>query len=462
MFGKAGIYRRIRACGLCALLLLGVAAAGADEKKSAAKRLSDAAVKAAVKRYVDDLGSSSRRIRVRAEQGLIKLGPRALPHLPAPELTPTISVREAVRRVLIRLERAAAVDSVKPSKVQLSGNQTLKTTLQSSVEQTGNAIDFTSLPADLLSRPVQVPEKPVTFWTLIHRLSQTAGVEFSVNDSGNGLVVKKSSMDGSSKPLAVDTNGAFRVTVLSADWKPLVGDDDHRLLRVRWSLTAEPRLRPLFLKYSGRNVTAAAQDGKPLEPFDAEAKFEIPATEGAGPIRLRSDFLAPKAREVSTITFGGQIQALTAAGEEAIAFNVPRAKGAAKRRGGVTVTVQDVHIKNTEANGQEKQAGRLSLGIAVSYDVGGPAFESHRTWIFHNRAYLETAKGKRIPAEPGLKTVLQRDGAVGVVYEFHVDKATAATARFVYVAPTLLIKVPVKFTFSKVPVPEPNAKRTSR
>ena len=55
-----------------------------------------------------------------------------------------------------------------------------------------------------------------------------------------------------------------------------------------------------------------------------------------------------------------------------------------------------------------------TVQIAVSYETGGPAFESHRTWIYHNRVYLETKTGTRIERSKSFTTELQADGGVAV------------------------------------------------
>ena len=65
---------------------------------------------AAVERLVEQLDAGTLVERRSAELKLLKLGPDVLPLLPAPELLPNASVREAVRRIRIRLERDQAVD----------------------------------------------------------------------------------------------------------------------------------------------------------------------------------------------------------------------------------------------------------------------------------------------------------------------------------------------------------------
>ena len=85
---------------------------------------------------------------------------------------------------------------------------------------------------------------------------------------------------------------------------------------------------------------------------------------------------------------------------------------------------------------------RGEIGVAVSYDVGGPAFESHRTWMFHNAVYLETETGQRIDFTE-YDTAQQGNGGVAVSYRWENLVAPATRYKFVYEAPTLILDVPL-------------------
>ena len=50
--------------------------------------------------------------------------------------------------------------------------------------------------------------------------------------------------------------------------------------------------------------------------------------------------------------------------------------------------------------------------MSIAYDAGGPEFESHRTWIYHNEVYLEAPDGQRFPVNDGFDTTAQADGGV--------------------------------------------------
>jgi hypothetical protein len=98
-----------------------------------------------VRRLLADLAGETRARRLAAEKRLLELGPKVLPFLPASELLPTVSIREAVRRIRVELERVQARESVLPSRVTLAGKQSLAETLAELTRQTGNRLDGHSL-----------------------------------------------------------------------------------------------------------------------------------------------------------------------------------------------------------------------------------------------------------------------------------------------------------------------------
>jgi len=250
-----------------------------------------------------------------------------------------------------------------------------------------------------------------------------------------------------SAEIAVTHSGPFRIAVHTAEMKPLLGDAAHRKLRLRLSLLAEPRLRPLFLKFAASDIVPRASAAS-IEPLVRDAKFERPLGEGGKSVPLLLDFKVPISARLPRIDLTGRMTMTTAAGEEIIRFRQPAsARDVARRRGGVTVTLRDMTF------GKETKGKRSAqVRVAVSYDTGGPAFESHRTWMFHNRAYLLTKTGRRIDRSPGLTTSLQADGTVAVDYRFNHLTSDPGDYDFVYVAPTLIIDVPIDFTLKKIPV----------
>ena len=417
-------------------------------------------LKERVAELVADLDADSREVRVSAQQELLRLGPAVLPHLPAPELLPNSAVRETVRRIRLAIEEQHARESVAPSRVTLEGQMPLAVALRRVTEQTGNEIDASALPPERLEMLVPTGFRETPFWEVVEALSRRSAFQWDVDGQAEGIQVTSPDDERTPEPLAVDNSGVYRVAVTSAGLRPVAGRPGERILRLEVRFTAEPRLRPLFFAFAGRDLQASAGDGR-LPPFSPDASKEIPFGESGKDLRVTWDFRVPGDAGIQTAALTAKAAVLTAAGSEAIAFDdLARSAGAARRRGGVTVTLEEVAFRDQRDNPRKETQSRTArVQVAVSYDAGGPAFESHRTWIYHNQAWLEDSGGQRI-AYDGFTTEMARDGAVAVEYEFDQLQSQPDDYKFVYVAPTLLINVPLEIRLTGIPV-SPSASQRS-
>ena len=257
------------------------------------------------------------------------------------------------------------------------------------------------------------------------------------------------------RALAVAYSGPIRIAVDRARLRQYLKSSSTRIARLNYRLNAEPRLRPLFIKYHGSDFAAQTSGGKALAPFSPDAHPEIPLGEGGRQLKLFSDFRVPKSSVLDRIKFRGKLTMTVAAGTEQIKFTrLNRAEGTARRRGGVTVKLQKIEF------GKDRKGRRQArLRVIVSYDSGGPAFESHRSWIFHNQVYLETEGGRRIERDAIFHTALQTNGAIAVEYGFSGLTHRLDEYRFVYVAPTLIVNMPIKFDMPRIPVSTSAIKR---
>ena len=241
------------------------------------------------------------------------------------------------------------------------------------------------------------------------------------------------------------TRGLFESEYGRRRSRPPVSASIPRRLRFELSVFGEPRLRPLFLKFANADFQAKITPRNALKLTSPTGQIELPFGDRGALAQI--DFDVPEGSEPSSTTLNGKFVARTAAGPERFEFaNLPDAKGVSRRRGGVTVTVESVDIHRMQTN------SNASITIIVAYDTGGPAFESHRSWFFQNEAWIETSDKQRVEMNEPPRTSRQSDGAITVDYEFHDLPLDTAKCRFNYVAPTLLIDVPVGFEFKDVPV----------
>lgn len=433
---KATIGHTFRLPVLLALVLTGHAGFAAD---------SGDVIRTDVRDLITQLNSGTRAVRVEAERKLVAIGPKALAHLPAPELLPTVSVRQAVRRVRVTLERQAALISVQASTVTFAGNETLANIVAELVRQTGNDIETVDIDAAGLNRQYDIEWLETPFWSVIGDL-QVLGLTSEFDSSGRFVIRPVKESDAR---LSETIQGSFRIRagpVSSELVAPTVGIQD-TLLQCPLRIECEPRLRPLFLRMKMNDFHIKASDGSVTEAFNAEARIEVPLGDGGRVARTELVFLSKRPLKAFSLT--GAATVLTAGLEQPIMFrDLSAASGTARRRGGVTVTLQKVSSPRDSANQQF-----VRVEARISYDAGANAFESHQTWVFHNRTYLKFGDGETI-APAGIETLFQGDGSVGVAYRFPVPDADAdlSKSQFIYMAPTLLISVPVKIAIDDLVV----------
>lgn len=384
--------------------------------------------------------------RVQAERSLLDLGPGTLTYLPPPELTTSVSVREAVKRIRVQLERRAARDSALASVVRLSGEFPVTELLKQITTQTHNRVELGAGLQERANETLRVEYDNRPFWECLddicRRFKLSATFDAQQNDLRLGTPAPKAPPE-----LAVQRTGPFRLVIHAADVRPIVGNETQRLLRITGKVSLEPRLRPLFLHFVTRDMSATASDGLKLEPWNPSASYEHPVGDAGREVPVQFDFLIPRGEGGTTVSVRGRLSVQLAAGTERIVFDrTSQAAGTARRRGGVTVRLRDVMFDTPQ--GDQLQA---QIKVTVSYDAGGPAFESHRTWMFHNAVYMENESHRRF-AFTDYDTLLQSNGAVGVDYRWDKLPGPATQYQFVYEAPTLILDLPLEIHLDAIPL----------
>jgi hypothetical protein len=395
---------------------------------------SNTADRTRVRELIGQLGSDTRAARRQAERDLVSLGPAALPHLPAPELLPTVSVKQAVRRIRVTLEHQAAEQSVKSSTVTLGGDMTLAELIPQLAKQTGNTISLKKLTARQLKGSLSVHWKETPFWSAIREI-ESSGLAFRFAADSGALELRTRSDSDTASGQTIQKS--FRIRAGPVVARTISSDDGQTVLNCPLSIECEPRLRPLLLRMSTNDFQLKTSDGTSIGPFNADGRIELPLGDGGREARTNLAFLSKRSVD-KPVKLVGKATVLTAALEQPVVFrDLDSAAGTSRRRGGVTVTLRKL------TRGRSKTDGPFAhIEIGVSYDVGANAFESHQTWVFHNRVYLESRDGDRLSAD-GFETLFQGDGSVGVVYRF-ANLDDLRDMKFVYMAPTLLISVPLQ------------------
>lgn len=369
-----------------------------------------------------DLGSDARQVRAEAEQALLKRGTELLDELPPPDLIRSPSAREAVERIRRELEEKAARDSTEPSSIRLEGTKTLGAWAEEIARQSGNRVH---VPPKQAGESVTLDLAPLPFWAALHR----AGWKLEYEKTG-GLPDLLPAASEPSSP--ADRRGLFRVEGRASRKEDIV--------QVRVDFVGEPRIRPLYATFADADISLSSETAE-SRPVSTDARREVPLS-GRSPGSVTIPLIFPKG-DAARLT--GRFVVKTAARPLPIAFEgLHRNERIARPRGGVTVT----HLRTRAEPG-----GEIAIRISVVYDHGGPEFESHRLWLYHNEAWLETLEGERLSAAPQIDSLEESNGALAFEYRFSGITRPLDRLRFVYVVPSLIVDVPVEFRIDGMPIP---------
>jgi len=391
-----------------------------------------------VKQLLLQLGSETRRERVDAEQRLLELGPELLESLPPADLIETATAREAVGRVRRQLELDAARQSIRPRPAALRGTKTLRDWATELRTETGNDVDVAAEDRD---RMFALDIATAPFWQVV----QTAGWSPRY-DAATNRVSLGPARPGLSQP--ADASGIFRVAAEAVRR----GSQVH----VTLELWGEPRIRPLYATVADSAISLVRGD-RHSTPVSPDARREIPMT-GRGPANVTVPLDFPAARFAQ---LEGTVQVKTAAFPERVEFDRLAEGGpVSRRRGGATVTFHAATFHRAELDPPSpptpkgETGGSVKIRLTIAYDHGGPEFESHRLWLYHNEAWLEAkgngggsgeSTGRRLAIAPEIDSLEEANGALALDYRFPGVTQDLSELHFVYVVPTLILDVPVSF-----------------
>jgi hypothetical protein len=407
---------RSKCVGALLTLLAGLAAANAV-------RAADAPTPEQVTQLVDQLGKGSRRERTEAERKLFELGPDVLELLPPPDLVTNPSARATLGPLRKRLELSAAEQSLRIDPATIVGQFEAPEWAADLAKQTHND-GLLTVSEDSVGK-ITSDVQSLPFWAAIEAVGLSA-----TYDVGLG-VVKLKPRDPSAMPN--DSSGLFRVAA-SATRR------NDRIL-VELQIWGEPRIRPLYaiVRDGAIELRRGEMISKAASP-EASRELAMPTR---GPVTITVPFNFDVGESADLV---GELKVKTATYPQSIAFDALSDPGAvSRRRGGVTVTRRG-------ASKDESQT--VSVGLSIAYDHGGPEFESHRLWLYHNEAWLETTDGKRLPAIPEIEALEEANGGLALVYRFPSIEQPLNGLRFVYVVPTRILDAPVPFRIKNLPIRE--------
>jgi hypothetical protein len=444
--------RQLRETGwlIAGLFGLSVSACGvlAGQPQEPPASIENAELSSRVPELLDRLGSGTLATRASAERELLTLGPVVLEHLPPLDLLRNIGVRQAVGRIRVQLEQAAAHDSLKASLVTLSGRFPLREIVREIEKQTGNFIELKLLPVDQQELPVTCDWSGVRFWDAVSEL-EALSLESRFNPESGELEFHSVSASQLKQAATEVSRTADVFRIRGGKISTVDPGDGQFLLKCEPQIVCEPRVRPLFLRFSTNYLEMADSDGRKFQSFNPDAQVEVPLGQAGREATLQLAFVGTGSIP-NTVSLQGSVSILMAARERPIVFrDLARARGVARRVGGVTVTLTSVQFDKAEPSPDRPSA---HIRVRVAYDTATKAFESHQLWLLQNRVYLESPNGVRVPPSGGIDTLHQGDGIVDLEYRFVRLPKTPTDWKYVYVAPTLLVETSLDLSLSGLAV----------
>ena len=332
-------------------------------------------------------------------------------------------------------DQAATLKASRATTISISGERTQQNLVQDFATQTGQTIQFDGGPPT-----ITVDWKQVPFWDAIASLEKATN-SIAIGDAAQRALVFQPRPEHA--PVrSVESSGPCRIEIINRAMRPSLVDSTKDVLQVRWRLQLEPRLRPLYITIADRDCTLHDGD-RAIAPLSPDARREVPIDRWKG-AEIATVFQIPRSADLSQFRAGLAGQVKVAALPLELTFkDLDQPAPAPRRRGAVTAIV-----RNVDSNPQLRF---LQFDLKVTYDRGGPEFESHRMWIYQNAARL-VRKEDGSTMSPAAVELKENAGAgATLVYLFENIHNSPGDFEFVYEAPTLVIDVP--FKVENLPLP---------
>ena len=304
--------------------------------------------------------------------------------------------------------------------------------------------------ADLMGDPdptVDVDLREVPFWDALDALADKAHGRVDLHSrEGIALAPRPAGWH----PPRVSRNGLFRIT-LDAVASKLDLETDARTCTASVEVAWEPHLLPLLLETRPRGLRVVDDAGRALSaraftsslaPVDGRNSLSfdvtLPAIDRAvkSLSRLEGEFYAVAPTKMLTFPFGTLDQLHDAAAGDRAWQSTQ--EGVVCRVG--RLVAEDDH---------------WSVEITLDYPPGNVKLDSYQSWVVNNEIYLEGKNGDRFPSDTYLLEESTPQHAV-LTYHF-TDKERMKRGlgewKLVYRTPALVVKVPVPFVFTDVPLP---------
>ncbi len=402
-------------------------------------------LKPTVQRLLEELNSNELAAREAAEQKLLELGPKALDSLPEPNDRQPAEIKQRLSRVRQRLQRQRAGSVAEATRVSIpSGELSLVETIAQIAKQTGNTIvDYREQYGQETSNPsLSVGFDNVPFWQALDKFLDLASltVYSYAGEEGIPLVARASSQRSRLEGPAYV--GALRVEGLEFSARRDLRNDNPATLLLKLEVAWEPRLHPVAVTQALADVEAIDDQGNSIALMGEEGEFEAQILPGAFSTEIELPLVAPDRAAEQIASLRGKLRVLLPGGIETFRFTrLEENKSTEQRKAGVVVVF----------DGARRNGDVWELRVRVRFDETSGALESHRGWVFDNKAYL-VSPARQTVSHDGFETTRQTDEEVGVAYLFDLEKGPAGYT-LVYETPSIILSVPVEYELKNLKLP---------
>ena len=441
---------------------------GLGESGSPGLDAADDALKLEVRRLVHQLGAPQLARRQRAEEKLLKLGPRIIDLLPPPSDRTLAEIRERVGRIRQKLQLDAARTAARSSTITLREKSMRLSEVLAEIEKlSGNKIvDFRERFGHKVTDPLlNVDFDQTPFWSALDRVLDQAGL--TVYEFGQPQAITL--VDGGQSQLTragrASYSGPFRIEPIRVMARREFRSPDAESLLLTLSVSWEPRLELISLKHRPADLEAVDENGSRLAPENPQAELEIPGNRGNSAELILPFKLPPReTKEISRVK--GRLMALLPGKIETFTFSdLTEARKVEKRIAGVTVTLDRVRKQNAAWEvhirvefDSESGSPRLDESGSPRLDAGSDsdrptanALQSHRGWVLENEAYLEGPDGNPL-AHEGMESFEPGKNQIGVTYLFLLD-TPPTKHKFIYKTPGAIVATAFDYEIKGVKLP---------
>ena len=373
--------------------------------------------------------------RDKAEKDLMTLGSLAIPYLPASSEDDSDELRIRLDRIRTTLLEQDKVILSKPSRVNIVGKMIGKEALESLAEQSGNTLQLKNVPR--LETQIEVELEDMLYWEALDEILDKLSLTIVPNDGDDLRLVARNEFMPQRFVMA-SYSGSFRLEPIAVTKEQRQYDPDLNSTSIELSLSWEPRLNPVFVRYQLEGLELKCDNGEILRPKkDQGTDFTTSGSQLTSVIQF--DRPSRSAKEITE--WRGNFLCVMPGKPVAISFkDLDTAKNATSTNGDLQVTL--------ERSRKNREVYEILVGVALR---GEQTTDSMQGWTSMIDAYLEDDKGNRLQ-HAGWSTTRITDHDVGMSFLFEVDEGLAGY-RFVFIAPQAIVQQSIEYSLGGIALP---------